>query len=66
MNVLKYYKDFIDSRIVMRGHTNTLLLLAGMLIAVLVTSIIGSLSNRIVYAHTFSASENALLLLYTK
>jgi hypothetical protein len=46
----------------MRRHIKTPLLLAGMLIVILVTSTIGSLSNHIAYAHTFSESENALFL----
>lgn len=60
-----YHKDFIYSYVVtvsfMSRNIKTPLLLAEMLIAILVTSI-GSLSDHVVYAHTFSENENALFL----
>jgi hypothetical protein len=59
-----YHKDFIDRYVVtvMRRHIKTPLLLARMLIVILITSTIGSLSDHVIYAHTFSENENALFL----
>jgi hypothetical protein len=59
-----YHKDFIVccAITVIYRYMKTSLLVVGILIAILVTSIITSLSNRIAYAHNFSESENALFL----
>jgi hypothetical protein len=46
---------------------NPSLLLVGILIAILVTSVMASLpNNHIAYAHTFSENENALFLTQVK
>ena len=44
------------------GQVDRALLLIGILMMILITSSTASLSNRAVYAHTFSQNENTLFI----
>ena len=53
MSVLKYHTDFVDSRVIMQDIIAT----TWDVDCHMITSIIGSLSNRIMYAHIFQEAK---------